>query len=299
MREAKSSKAAKPKKGLGAPITFDERMDALDDLQQVVVIDFLDAAKGLRREITQNNGHREAIFSDTVLREMCLELPMNLEEMRAIPGIKVEMVDRYGKRFLPLIANTRELYKGNLPERRHLKAPRKARRQVALDDDDDEDKVMDPNHGLVIDLCNSDGEDGAPAAAEDSESNYFSSDEDDGEEEHVSHFFNHAPDPEVEAYNRRMSMLGPAVPKTTARAPATARSGSKAPGGKKGRPFKRNGSGSYGKTNAGVKKRASKGSGSRPSGGAAATKSKRGGDTGGGRGGTLAAPWSKIMAMPT
>jgi bloom syndrome protein len=298
IREAKSSKSAKARKGLGDPITSDERMEALDDLQLVIIDGFLNAAKGLRRDIMVINDHREPIFSDTVLREMCLELPMSLDEMRAIPGIRDEMVDRYGKKFLPLIGNTKEMYGGNLPKRKYLKPPRKVRRQITEDDDDQTDQVVDPNHENVINLIS---EDEAAPAADESESNYFSSDEDDDDdEEQVSHHFHHGVDPEVEAFNNQMSQLGPAVPKTTARAPAAARGGSKAYGGKKGRSFKRTGSGSFGKTGAGVKKRASKGSGSRASGGVAASKKAAGGKRGdSGGGGTLSGPWSRVMAMPT
>jgi bloom syndrome protein len=286
---------------LGAPITSDERLDELDDAQHIVLIDFTTDAKNLRRELVAKNDLRQPIFSDIVLREMCLELPISLDEMRSIPGIKEDMVARFGKRFLPLIATARAKFNGNLPKRRYLKPVRHVRRQIPEEDDDEEDEVVDPNRVNVIDLC-SDGE--VLPAAEDSESNYFDSDDDDEDDDgepHISHHFTPHVDPEVEAFNSRMTQLGPTVPKTAARAPA--RGGSRAPGGKKGKPFRRNGSGSFGRTNAGVKKRAPKGASSRASCGAAAPRKsagagRKGGDSGGG-GGTLAGPWSTIMAMPT
>jgi len=303
IREARSSKAVKAKRGLGAPITTDERLAELDDEQHCHVIDFMHAAKKVRGDIMTEKGHREAIFSDTVLREMVLELPTNLDEMRAIPGIREEMVERYGRRFLPLIGNSRRLYGGNLPKRRYLQPARRVVHEVVEAEDDEEDEVMDPNHVNIIDLC-SDGEAAPPV--EDSESNYFDSDddeEDDDGEPHISHHFTPRVDPEVEAFNNRMTQLGPAVPKTATSARAAAsRGGSKAPGGKKGRAFRRSGSGSFGKTNAGVRKRVAKGSSSRASGGIAAAKKaagggRRGGNSGGG--GTLPGPWGAIMAMPT
>jgi bloom syndrome protein len=297
IREAKPSKARKAK-GLGIPITVDQRVAELDDAQHCTLIDFVTVAKAKRREIMSEKGHREPIFNDTILRELGLELPSTLNEMLAIPDIRPEMVERYGRRFLPLIEHSRKLYQGNVPQRRHLPTRRVATRQL-VEEEDDEDVVMDPNHANIIDLCSE--AENEVAAAEDFESDYSDSDdEDDDGEPHISHHFTTQVDPEVAAFNNRMSQLGPVVPKaaSTARAP---RGGSKAPGAKKGRTFRRKGSGSFGKAYPGVKKRAAKGSGSRPSGGTGATKkaapSARAGG-GSGAGGT-SNPWSTIMPMPT
>ncbi|KAH7085382.1 hypothetical protein BKA63DRAFT_458851 [Paraphoma chrysanthemicola] len=305
IREAKSSKARKTK-ALGAPITVDERMAELDDEQQCILIDFVTGAKSKRKEIMLQKGHREPIFTDTVLQEMGLELPMSLDEMRAIPGIRPEMVTRYGSRFLPLVENTRDLFGTNIPTRRYLSARRGVARRTVQQDEDDEDVVADPNRVNVIDLCSGSEAENAVVAAEDFESDYSDSDQDDEQgEPQVSHHFLGQVDPEVAAFNDRMSQLGPAVPKqaSTARAP---RGGSKGPGAKKGKTFRRSGSGSYGKAYPGVKKRAAKGSNSRTSGGTGATKkaatsARAGGGSGGGgtgRGGG-GNPWSTIMAMPT
>jgi bloom syndrome protein len=290
-------------KGLGRPITTDDRVAELDDNQQCTVIDFMTGARKLRNDIMSEKGHREPIFNDTVLREMALELPLNLDEMRAIPGIKPEMVDRYGKRFLPLIGNSRVLYRGNVPQRRYLQP----HRQYFYEDTnvgDEEDEVLDPNHQNIIDLC-SDTE--IALGAEDSESNYFDSDgdeddEDDGEV-HISHHFSQHVDPEVAAFNSRMTQLGPAVPKTASTSRTSAlRGGSRASAAKKGRPSRRSGSGSFGKSYPGVKKRAAKGTSSRASGGTGPTrKPASGGRMGGGSSGrgAIANPWSSIMPMPT
>ncbi|KAF1920449.1 hypothetical protein BDU57DRAFT_464888 [Ampelomyces quisqualis] len=304
VRVARSAKSGKGK-GLGPPITTDVRMRELDDKQQCTFMDFMDGARKLRKEIMTDKGHREAIFNNTILQEMGLELPTDLDEMRAIPDIRLEMVDRYGKRFLPLIRNSRQLYEGNVPLRRHLPLRRKAVRRVAVDEDDE--KVQDPNHVNVIDLC-SEGETPAPVH-EDAESDYFDSvdegdDDDDDGELHISHHFTEQLDPEVAAFNDRMTQLGPAVPKTTL---APRGGGSKVPGARKGKSFRRTGSGSFGKSFAGVKKRAARGASGRASGGtgvakkaataATAAGGRRGAESSGG--GTVAAPWSKIMPMPT
>jgi bloom syndrome protein len=294
VREARSTKGGKVKV-LGRPITTDDRVAELDDEQHCHVIDFMHGARKLRNEIMSEKGHREPIFNDTTLREMALELPLNLDEMRAIPEIKSEMVDRYGRRFLPLIRNTKELYQGNMPQRRHLPSLRR-KGHGATKTRDSEDKVLDPNHQNIIDLCS---ETELAAVAEESESNYFDSDddEDDDGEPHISHHFTQRLDPEVAAFNDRMTQLGPAVPKTTARA-SGGRGGSKVPS-KKGKFSRRAGSGSFGKTYPGVKKRAPKATSSRASGGAGASKKPSGRGGGPTGGGSVANPWTSIMPMPT
>jgi bloom syndrome protein len=229
---------------------------------------------------------------------MGLELPTDLDEMQVIPGIRPEMVDRYGKRFLPLINNSRELYRGNVPGRRHLPVRQYALHQVG-NAEHDEDEILDPNHQNIIDLCS---DDEAALIAEDLESNYFDSDDDDdGDDDdgemHISHHFTQHVDPEVVAFNNRMTQLGPTVPKTakTART-LTTQGGSRDSTVKKGRLPRRNGSGSFGKSYAGVRKRATKGTTSRASGGTGAAKKAVGSSR---KGGGSTAPWSSIMAMPT
>jgi bloom syndrome protein len=295
VRVATSMKGTGKAKGLGRPITTDERVGELDTDQQCTFIDFMTGSRKLRREIMAEKGHREPIFNDTVLQEMGLELPTDLDEMRVIPGIRSEMLDRYGKRFLSLIKNSRRLYRGNVPERRHLQPLQQNLHDFGIPEDD-EDEILDPNHQNIIDLC-SDGE--VPLAIEESESNYFDSDDDDDDDVHISHHFTQHVDPEVAAFNNRMTQLGPVVPKTTSKPrPSAPRGGSKAPGARKGKPSRRSGSGSFGKPYAGVKKRAAKGSSSRASGGTAATKKagsggRRQASSGGGN------LWGSIMAMPT
>ena len=72
-------------------------------------------ARKMRTTLQERKGHREAIFTDTVLREMGLDLPMSLDEMKTIPGIRPEMVDLYGKQFLTLVNNSREFYGDDTP----------------------------------------------------------------------------------------------------------------------------------------------------------------------------------------
>lgn len=305
VRVAKPVKSTKAK-GLGTPITVDERTANLTDFQHDVLRDFMGGAKDLRKGIMQRKNHREAIFTDTVLREMGIELPWNLAEMHAIRGIRPEMVDLYGKHFLPLIANSRACYGEEVPVSQNP-IPRRRQARVVHEVDDDNEEVDDQNHRLVVDLCSD--SDNIPGALED-ESDY-SFDDDDGQEEeednavHISHHFTPHHDPQVAEFNNRYSQLGgpaPAKPSKPAAAPrATSRSSG---AGFKKKSFRKKGSAGSGTGYAGVKRRAPKATGVRESGGAGSAKRATGGGTrrpggsGGGSGGG-AGGWGSIMAMPT
>ncbi|KAF1837972.1 hypothetical protein BDW02DRAFT_627523 [Decorospora gaudefroyi] len=313
VRVAKSSKPTKAK-GLGAPITSDQRTEELTECQRDILRDFMDGAKSLRSNIQGKKSHREAIFTDTVLREMGLELPRNLDEMKAIHGIRSEMVNLYGKQFLTLINNTRECYGEKRPVPRNpLFQNRQTQpsRVVHVIDDDDEE-VDDQNHRLVYDLCNSSESDEVAGAEESEGDSYygeaFSDDDDDDGAVHTSHHFSQHPD--ATEFMNKFSQLGggpaPAPAKPT-KTPA-ARGGSRASGSgfKKKSAFRKRASGNFGKSSGGVKKRASKTTSSRASGGAATARKSSGG--GGGGGGSRAGPaagrgaasgWGTIMAMPT
>lgn len=303
-RVSRQKKPVEPR-GLGRPITTDERVGELNDMQMCTFIDFMDGARSLRRDIMAAKGHRETIFNDSVLQEMGLELPMNSDEMLALPGIRAEMVERYGRRFLVLVKNCRNLYKGDVPDRRHL--PRLSRSVHAANGTEDDDEILDPNHVNIIDLC-SDGDEETFPHVEDFESDYVGSDDDgldeggegDDDELHTSHHFTQHVDPEVAAFNQRMSQLGPMVPsKSTVSVRASASRGtSKGPGAKRGRPYRRSGSGTFGKPG-GVKKRATKRPAGRTSGGAGTVNRNAGtGRKGNGSGGGSLFGGS-IMAMPT
>jgi len=300
IRVAKPSRATKAK-GLGAPITSDQRTAELTEFQHDVLRDFTDGARQLRKSIQEKKGHREAIFTDTVLREMGLDLPQNLDEMKTIPGIRPEMVDLYGKQFLALINNTRNFYGDEAPVPRNpLLRNRQAQRRVIheIDDDDDDEEVDDQNHRLVVDLCSEEEDEVvAPAEEEEEESNYGDFDEDDDDDDGVirtSHHFTQFQNPDVADFNSRYTQLGGgAAPSTKAAKAPAGRGGSKASGSgyKKKGNFRKRASGSFGKSFGGVKKRAPKATGSRASTGASAARKPPGGASRSGGG------W--IMAMPT
>lgn len=305
IRIAKPPRAAKQPRGLSKPITVDERIAGLSELEQDALHDFLNGAKSLRQSLMTSNGHRQVIFSDTVLREMALRLPADLEEMKAIPGIRPEMVDRYGRKFMLLVDNTREMYgSGTL---RSQKAPPQRQQSVEeLSDDDyeedDDEQVYDPNHQEVIDLCAD--SDNAPTPAEELESDYSYDESDDDEALHRSHHFTRPLEPEVEEFNNRLTQSVNAA--ASASKPSASKRASRASssGQKKRGSYRRSGSfGSRGSF-AGVRKRAS----SKTANSRAPTATRRlagggprrgGAGASGGGGGGARNGWSAIMGMPT
>jgi bloom syndrome protein len=264
----------------------------------------MNGAKQLRKGIEDKKNHREAIFTDTVLREMGLDLPMDLDEMKTIPGIRPEMVDLYGRQFLALVDNTRNFYGDDTPVPRNpqLRNRRPQQSRVIHEiDDDDEEEVVDQNHRLVVDLCSEDEEE-VPIAEESEEESFYGEfgdeDEDDDDAVHTSHHFSQFPNQAVAEFNSKYTQLGggaaPSTSKATKAPAARGRSKASGFGYKKGSFRKR---ASFGKGSAGVKKRASKGSSSRASGGATAGRPSGRGGRGGGAG--ASGGWNGVMAMPT
>lgn len=284
---------------------MDERLAGLSEMQQDALHDFLTGAKSLRQDLMTSNGHRQAIFSDTVLREMGLCLPADLEEMKSIPGIRPEMVDRYGRKFMLLINNTRDMYGGIAPAPRTRAPPHQQGVEELSDDDygeEDDEQVYDPNHQEVIDFT-VDSDDDVPPPAQDSESDYSYGESDD-EGLHKSHHFTQPLDPEVEEFNNRMTQTANANV-AASRAAASKRAPRASSSGPKKRGASRRSGGGYGRGGfSGVRKRASSKATSNKAPAApkrsAGGPSRRGGTGGGaGAGGGGANGWSAIMGMPT
>ncbi|KAF2176382.1 hypothetical protein K469DRAFT_645841 [Zopfia rhizophila CBS 207.26] len=300
VREGKSSVSNK-RKQLAPPITVDQRVAGLNDTQKDILEDFMRGAKDMAKRIMWDKSLRSQPFSDTILREMGLDLPMNEIQLLKIPGINPEMVKHYGKRFLPLIKGIKEMYGPNIPKPSgHI-----SRRRIIEDEEDDEDqRPRDPNHVNVIDLVSSEDE---GHQAEESDSYGSSIPEDDDEAEHTSHFFPQRQplDPEVEAYNKRGSQLEAERLAAPAKVPATSKYHAKDTS--RSGPWKNNNngyrssrksSGNFGrKRSSGVSKRGAtkKSGGRRGSGNFNTTKRGSGGGSRGGGGGG----WGGIMAMPT
>lgn len=295
VREAKPHPRHKIQKPRSAPITVDERLASLNEIQQDILGHFMKDAKSLIQKIKLDKGLKFAPFSDTILREMCLDLPRNNQEMLAIPGVNPEMARLYGKKFLNLINNSRSFFAaaGCLPVPRHL-----ARRAPFGDDDEDDDddddeeeeRPADPNH-RIIDLCG-DSDDEQHQVQVENESvisidGYEDDDDDDGMV-CTSHHFNQPVNPAVEAFNRQISQIRATRP-TPLQQTSNHAARSTAPRATSRQGFQRKGShrkqssDNFGKSHSGVAKRAaSRGS---------TVKRSRG--TGGARNGTWNGPGNR------
>lgn len=305
IRVSKPSRPSKSK-SVPAPITVDQRIAGLTTFQKDVLNDFMTGAKDLIKDIKMKRGLRQAPFTDTVLREICLNLPKDEEEMLAIPGINPDMVGLYGRRFLPLVNNTREIFGDQIPVSQHGLSRRHT--VTYVDDDDDDQRPMDPNHMNVIDLCDDDSE--GEQAPNGMESDYSMGEyEEEGDDAtHTSHHFSQQVNPKVEQFNRRFSQAEAEKPnprpKTPAPNPAAFRAVPKGGAFKKKGAFRRRGSGSFGRGGySGVSKRgASKAPAAKRSssfGGAKRALGGAGGRKSGGGGGGGFASRGSILAMPT
>ncbi|PSN62622.1 hypothetical protein BS50DRAFT_532006 [Corynespora cassiicola Philippines] len=308
VRVAKPLKAKSKRSGPSAPITVDERVANLDEFQQDVLRDFCVGAKEMARNIMMQKGLRKQPFSDTVLREMGLDLPRSEKELLAIPDIDPDMVRTYGKKFFQLIENTRAFYGESLPPSRHGRRRVSEAQEYDDDDEEEERRPLDPNHRVVVDLCSSPPEQAmAYDNADESVYSFGEDEEDDDDDVHVSHHFSEHTDPRVQEFNDQLTQLQAQKGAATTSRSTTARaSGSTVPPSrklpwKKGRTgSRRSGSGSFGsKGFAGISKKAvaKRASSKKSSGNFGGSKRPSGGNSrGGGNGG---GGWSGVFAMPT
>ncbi|OKL55755.1 hypothetical protein UA08_09010 [Talaromyces atroroseus] len=120
---------------VGPPIIQDNRLADLDDMQQIVVEDFVTNAKELCQKIMMEKHLRSQPFSDAILREMAIGLPEDTRKMREIRDIDPEKVELFGAQFLKLIRNSKRLL---------------------LDMRANNEVIHDPNHTNVINLDSDD-----------------------------------------------------------------------------------------------------------------------------------------------
>ncbi|GKT42215.1 ATP-dependent helicase SGS1 [Colletotrichum spaethianum] len=259
----KTRKRGDTSRGLGPRIEGDGRLGSLDELHQDVVHNFVEEAKHLEESLRNAQGLRKPLFSEKSFQEMAIRWTTTLPQMRQIPGIEAERVDKFGNKFIPLIKRFQSNYKAMI--------------SIA-----DEDEDMDAGEQDVVDLISSDEDE--DEAMED---------EEEGEES--SKYFSSGPPPLVPAvqeWNERMRELDTAP---SSRAPSSSSARGRGAGGRGGRRSgSRKGSstwGGYKKQGGGVTKRKAAGGASRrSSGGATASGSKNGSVTsyltkGGKRGG--------------
>lgn len=264
---------------LGPPISRATGDGVLDDVHGVIVAAFLDDAKKLEEELRNNKGYRRPLFTETQLRQMAIGWTTTVDQMRRIPGIKTENVDKFGTKFIPLVLrfydNYREMMGQDDDEGAMATIPGTAgpssTRHAATEPQSD-----------IIDLVSDDDEE----------------DDDDYEDPGLSskYFSGGGGDPinsQLDDWEKRFAAttkVDDSAPVSRGR--STGRRGSQ--GGSKKNYYRKGGGGSRGggRSYSGV----SKGKGRRSSGGSSKAGASRGGSRagGGGRGGS----GSGIAVMP-
>ncbi|RDW67697.1 hypothetical protein BP6252_09093 [Coleophoma cylindrospora] len=115
---------------LGPPITTDLRMDALQHDHQVIVHQFVEAAKKLEEKIRNQKNLRRPLFTEAHLRDMAINWTLTPDEMSRISGINTEHAINFGGRFVPLVREYHQNYE-------------------TLIEDEKQDRDMDANHNIV------------------------------------------------------------------------------------------------------------------------------------------------------
>jgi bloom syndrome protein len=235
------------KRDVGPRITNDVLMSEanLSDLHTHVINNFIIEAKKLDEEIRNSRGIRKPIFTETQLREMCINWMLELKDIKTIKGVNQEQVEKFGSKFVALIRRFHTEYDAMM---RH-----------------NEDRDIDQNHRNVIDLV-SDNDD----------AEFDDDDNDEGDEEEISQgetsqwFQNRQINSATQAFNQRLAETMPAPdeddelsdgePIRPAMTQATRGRGGKARGGSR-KPYTRRTSG--GSTGGAARAPRARGGGSR------------------------------------
>ncbi|KAI0021570.1 hypothetical protein F4780DRAFT_284127 [Xylariomycetidae sp. FL0641] len=112
MPRSRTSRRSRHEEPVGPPISRDSRMSdtSLSDIHRDISRSFLEEAKTLEERIRRSKSLRSPLFTEVQLREMSLSWTLDLNQMRSIPGINVDKVDRYGEMILPLIRHYHRQY---------------------------------------------------------------------------------------------------------------------------------------------------------------------------------------------
>lgn len=265
---------------LGPPISRGAGDEVLDDVHGMIVAAFLDEANRLEEELRNNKGYRRPLFTETQLRQMAIRWTTTVDQMRRIPGIKTENVDKFGTKFIPLVLRFYDTYHemmgqgddGAMATIPGTAGPSSTRR------------AMEPQSG-IIDLVSDDDEEDEDYEEEGLASKYFGGGGG-GDDPIKSQLDNWT---ERFAATTKVDDSRP-----VSRGRGAAKRGSQ--GGSKKNYFRKGGGGSRGggRSYSGV----SKGKGRRTSGGSSKAGASRGGSRsgGGGRGGSGSG--SGIAVMP-
>lgn len=252
----------------GPPITSDSRMSKVHAIHRDVIDTFVAKAKKLEEQIRNKENLRKSFFTETNFQEMARTWTLTLDEMRHIPQIDIARVDKYGRKFLPLIKWHYDFYNDSMNQKVQSAGGRDMDRNhenvvvVVSDDDDDEEGLAE---GEDIDEDDEYGafdenEESMLAAAE-TTSTYFNKGK-------GKAFPNSGAGGSSRPWQENKSQAGSS--RAPARGGKTFRARGRGRGAKKAYSRKSSsGTGTSGRTNSGVKKpRGGTSSGGRSSGGA-------------------------------
>lgn len=252
---------------VGPPISHDTYMtDAgLSEIHQDIINGFVATAEKLQEDLLNKKGLRQRWFTQNHFREMAVRGTDTLDKMYFIPDIESEKVDRYGRKFLPLIKSCREQY-----EAVSSTAP-PATANVGSSSRD----VVDLVSSSEDDQQMGDDEDILDYEAEGETSSYF-----------TGSVMPSEPSEEVLRYHRELERLQQEdanASSSRARSKSSASRGRGSRGGKRSYPRRFSGGSSRGgRSGAGVRKRAAPGERKSTAGSGSAARTARGGARGGG-----------------
>ncbi|ETN39244.1 uncharacterized protein HMPREF1541_05467 [Cyphellophora europaea CBS 101466] len=169
------------KRGLGPPITIDQKLANLDEMHQHVLEDFVERARDVVQKVMIENNMRRRAISDTMLREMAIEFPRTEGELLRINGMTEDYLSIYGPDLLRLIETAHSNYlaiKSAQEDEANDDGPGRAEFVEISDDEDD----------FIVDDDDDDDDDKSDASPS-GRSRYFDAGND------------------VEQYNRQISQM--------------------------------------------------------------------------------------------
>jgi bloom syndrome protein len=216
LREAGKTKQKKSRE-LGPPITKDVTMDRLSSAHRELVEDFVDNAKEEGRKIRQMHNLRFAPFSDTILRQMAIRLVTSKRALLQIPDINAEMVKLHGEVFITVLKNLRA-------------------HTGFQEDEEEEQRPIDPNHQNVIDLVSDDEEEEDEYGGDSA----FEEDEEGEEEDGPSSYFQMPAKPDnVMKFNQKFTQAQESAGKKVTKPVERGRKGGKSKGSGGGGAYKK------------------------------------------------------------
>lgn len=96
---------------LGPPISRVPDQVEIDDIHNDIVAAFLEEAKKLEEDLRNMKGIRRVLFTEAQLQQMAIRWTTTIAEMRDIPGINTDNVDRFGVKFIPLVLRFHGMYR--------------------------------------------------------------------------------------------------------------------------------------------------------------------------------------------